>query len=110
MISNYSYKSIYIYNLKIKKGKKRINIIIRNLKYKFMYLYFEGYGGIEPHIHDLQSKRRSICNISLFFLYILIFFMYYLLRNTIIIIIYIKKLVKKIIHDIKYYFYSVLIR
>jgi len=32
-----------------------------------MYLYFEGYGGIEPHIHDLQSKRRSICNISLFF-------------------------------------------
>ncbi len=36
--------------------------------------------------------------------------MYYLLRNTIIIMIYIKKLVKKIIHDIKYYFYSVLIR
>jgi len=34
-----------------------------------MYLYFEGYGGIEPHIHDLQSKRRSICNISLIWLY-----------------------------------------
>ena len=34
-----------------------------------MYLYFEGYGGIEPHIHDLQSKRRSICNIPLIWQY-----------------------------------------
>ena len=38
-----------------------------------MYLYFEGYGGIEPHIYDLQSKRRPICNISLIWLYKYIF-------------------------------------
>ena len=39
-------------------------------------------------------------------------YMYYLLRNTIIMIVYYKKkLVKKTIHSIKYYFYSnVLIR
>src|SRR6266436_483067 len=41
-----------------------------------------------------------------YFIYILNIFMYYLLRNTIIIMIYIKKLVKKIIQGIKYYFYN----
>lgn len=53
-----------------------------------MYLYFEGYGGIEPHIHDLQSKRRSICNISLIlailiyiYMCIIYIFIYFLYKN-----------------------------